>query len=1289
MADHLVFRVLGPLEVERNGSPIPFRGSKLKGLLAVLLFGAEQVFSSPTLIDALWGDEPPATARTALQMHVSRLRKLIDGDPTVILESRDRGYVLHVGPDRLDLDEFRRLAQQGRAEMAHAEYRAAWDTLDRALKLWKGTPLSNVDIPGVPQPELAELDELLLATRAERLEAQLALGRHVEAVPELEALRAALPLNERIHGLAAIALYRTGRQAEALDSITQLRHRLSTEVGIEVGPAIRRLERQILAQDAALNSPALADETDPRTLRKTVAALVCRFSTGAGPTDDPEAGKATLDRAVQDARGVIESYGGWVYEVVVGRISAVFGVPRVHEDDVARAVRTAMELRATSSRGGGADAINGVALAARMGIGLGEALVESSAAEQRLLTLGPIEEADQLAQAARPGEVLMSGAAARLVERAAGMEPTEILILGEESSSLGAFRLVDDMSVRTAGRRFSSPLVGRQEELTVLRQAFARASLGRRASLVTLLGSAGVGKTRLVSEFLVQARESATVLTGHCLSYGRDITFWPVAEMVRQAARIDDADLAHAARTRVGTLLGSAEDAGFVEEQIASILGLSENPPAPGETLFAIRRLFEIIARDHPLVLVFDDIHWAETTLLDLIEHVARASRGVTILVVCMTRAEIVERRPGWGGGRLDAVNLPLLPLDREESTMLVNNLVGPVEIDDTARERILEAGEGHPLFLEELVAMLIDDGLLQWTDGRWVASSDLTEVPIPPTIHALIGARLDRLGGAQRRVLENASVVGQIFTTQNLAAFDLDHTHLETLLDDLDAKDLISVRSESPSGGRTFRFRHHLIRDVVYRAMSKEARAAAHEALGGYLEAGSGSRIAELEEIVGYHFETAHGFRVELGIRDSGTQSLADRAGTRLWSAGVRALARDDNPAASSLLNRALGLLDKDNPLRVEIGWRLGVALFETGDLDGAESVLGEALTDARRLGNEIAEWRIRLEQTDIRFWRAPDDTNTQETERIAADAEKALRSLGELAGAARAHRLLGDALGRRGRAIEAVEAYEIGQRLAREAGDEREAAQRSSLGVAHGPIPVDRCIQIIEKNLASAQRPDPEALAGLGFLLAMAGRFDQARKLLDDAVIRAGKLGTEWRLVSIRMHYGAAMLFAEDPGRAEVVLRPAVEALKRMGERSMLSTAVALLAEALYRQGNLSEAMRATIESEHATAEDDVASQMAWRGVRSKVLAANGELMEAERLAGEGVAFAAGSDLLSMAGDAHLDLGIVLQAAGKVFHASAEFQAAADLYRRKGNAASLARVEMAEASLGLGAER
>jgi tetratricopeptide (TPR) repeat protein len=757
--------------------------------------------------------------------------------------------------------------------------------------------------------------------------------------------------------------------------------------------------------------------------------------------------------------------------------------------------------------------------------------------------------------------------------------------------------------------------------------------------------------------------------------------------MVRQASAIEESDGADEARGKVSGVIAGIDDADFIEEQVASVIGMSGTPPVPGEIFWAIRSFFEAVARDRPLVMVFDDIHWAETTLLDLIEHLATSSRGVPLLVICMARPDLLEQRLGWGGGRMDATNLTLTSLGREESSRLVDNLLGSGELDEADRERILEAGEGHPLFLEELVAMLIEEDLLQWRDGRWVTSANLGEVPIPPTVQALIAARIDRLGASERAALEHASVVGHEFTERNLSAFGTDRERVAPVLDALETKDLVLLRRESPSAGRTFRFRHHLIRDVVYRAMPKAARADAHEAFGDQLETGAGGRVAELEEILGYHFEAAYRYRTELRLQGPGTSSLATRAASHLRSAGARAFARDDNPAAASLLGRALALLDTGDGSRADVAWQLGAALFETGALGRAEAALDEGLRDAHRLGTEVAEWRIRLEQTDIRFWRIPEAASTLEIERFAIDAIRALQRLGDLGGVARAQRLLGDALGRRGNLAEAVEAYESGRRLAREVGDEREATQRSNLGVAHGPLPVDRCIEIARRNLAEARRPVPETLAGLGFLLAMTGSFDESRKAFEDAVARAVQLGIEWRLASINMHYGAAMLYADDPTGAEAVLRPAVEALQEMGEQSMFSTAAALLGEALYRLGRMDDALAAADASAETTAEDDVASQMAWRGVRAKVLAAAGDLTEAEQLAREGVSYADRSDLLNMAGDAHFDLGVVLEAADRHIEATAQFEAAAGLYSRKGNTMSTARAHRASASVHTGA--
>ncbi len=1288
MPGRLTFRVLGPLEIEHDGSPLPLGGAKMRGLIALLLLRAGEIVSTDALVDGLWGEDSPPTARTALQGQVSKFRKLLARDETAVLETRGPGYVLRVDPEQLDLRRFERLAEEGRAALARGEPEEARETLGRALDLWRGQALAGLDLPGLPTALLADLEERRSAVLESRLEADLALGRHLEVVPELESQLTAQPLNERLHALAALALYRSGRQGDALEVCERLRRTLSEELGIEPSLAIQQMEQRILNHDPSLDLPAEEEEGTQtvREGRKPVTALVCRLvPVGDEGLADPEAQRGPLEALIDAATKVIETRGGKVHEALSGRIAAVFGIPRVHEDDASRAVGAAAELRRMSKEPGSESAAGSppVSVNFRAGIATGEVLVEDSGRDQLLLSADPVRVADQLSLAAKPDEILLTQTALRLAENATGAEPAEVLLLDVGLPPMVAFRLGDASPGRTAGRRLSSPLVGREEELALLRQTLVRVTREQRCSVVTISGPAGVGKSKLVSEFVSEARRTADVQIGRCLSYGADITYWPIAEIVRQAAGIADADAPARARTKIAGLLEGQQDADFIEEQVAGVLGLADVAPQPDEIFWAIRKLLEAEARHRPLVVVFDDIHWAEATLLDLIEHIAAWTRGAAILIVCMARPELAERRPGWGGGRLDATNLSLGGLGPEESAELIDNLLGGTQLAEDARERIMTAAEGHPLFIEELLAMLIDDGMLQYQGDRWVAAQDLSEVPMPLTVQALLGARLDRLLPAERRVLEQASVVGREFTEEDLLAVASGGDVESSILDSLARKDLILPERMSPRAGLAFRFRHILIRDAVYQSMSKESRAQAHESFGTHLEIRAGDRIAEVEEIVGYHLEAAHRYRVDLGLPDVSDPPLAARAASRLASAGRRAFSRDDMPAAASLLTRGLTLLAEDAPGVPEAAWRLGAALYDIGQLARAEDVTELGLLAARRLGDEGLELRLRIERADLRFWREPASVDTQQLIELAEEAVQTFRRLDDASGAARAYRLMGDALNRIGRQEDALRAFEEGYRYAVLAGDEREISERRGIGVTLGPMPVASAAELAQSIVESQRRPNVEAQGQLGLLYGMLGRFDEARKLLEEALERGHDLGVEWKAASISMGYAGMLLLADDPPGAEAIVRPAVEALQRMGERSLMSSAAALLAEALYRQGKHDEAMLATLMSEEATAEDDVASQIEWRGVRAKVLAVRGELGEAERVAREGVAHGERTDFLNLRGDAHMALGTVLETAGRSLEAASEIEEAVRLFQRKGNVVSAAHAEAALAGL------
>ena len=1276
MGGTLTFEVLGPLQIKRDGEAIDAGGAKFMSVVALLLLREGEAVGTEALVDAIWGEAPPPTADTALRGHVSRLRKLLKEDPTARLETRGSGYVLTVGDQQLDLRRFERLVEQSRSALGRGEYADAEESLRDAMVLWRGEPLSDLDLPSPPIGELAALRELRASAFEALIEAELALGHHAEAIPQLELHLRDDPLNERLHALAALAHYRAGRQADALQVLERLRKSLSSELGLDPGAAIEQLEHRILNHDPSLELPDMEDrEPAVREARKLVTAVVVRVAVVSLAPVDPELELRAVGRMVEEARAIAAGNGGVVHEELGGRVALVFGAPELHEDDAIRAVRTAAELREASRTWSEEVPADG-ALDFRVGIASGDVLVQRTGWEEVLLSADPVRVADQLSAVAHPGEILLTRAAMRLSDGAVLTDEAAPIVIDVGPSPISAFRLAA-IGERTQ-RRLDRPLVGRTEELGLLRQTLARVVREKTSSLVTVIGAAGVGKSRLVAEFIAEVRGQAKVLAGRCLSYGRESTYWPVAEMVRQATDIGADDAPEAARTKAARIVGEGEDAEFIAEQVTGILGLGTVSPVREDVFWALRRFFEIAAQRRPLILVFDDLHWGEPTLLDLIENIAEASRGTPLMLLCLTRPDLLEHRTGWGGGRIDAANLTLGPLSADQSAQLVANLLHGAELAPDVRTRLLEVAEGHPLFLEELLAMLLEEKMISWSGQRWDSVTDLSQVPIPPTVSALLGARIDRLSAAARSLAEAAAVVGKEFGGEDLAAIagaDVDPVALRELED----RDLILAEGSAPRGRPRFRFRHLLIRDAVYRAMPKDSRARAHESFGTYLEEKAGDRVAEVEEIVGYHLEAAYRYREELGETDP---ALATRAASRLATAGKRAFLRDEMHPAASLLARALSLCQPDDLLEPEICLHLGVARFDTGDLEEAGNVFERGLIQATRLGAEALRWRLLLESTDLEFWRTPEARDTLQIVALTEKAVGALSGLDDAIGVARAYRLKGDALSQRGRLSEALEAYELGRSHALSVGDQWEAS-RTTLGVVHGPLPVERCIEVSEDQVRSSRRKNSEAMASLGLALAMDGRADDAKASLDEAVRRARELGVEWKLASISMYYAAALLMADDALAAEKLLRPAVEALQRMGEQSMMSTAVAMLAEALYRQGRLDEAMLATVASEAATASDDLASQMAWRGVRGKILAERGEHREAVAVARSAVSFADQTDQLTMAGDAYLDLATVLVKTGRPTEAEGVLKVGLGLYRRKGNRVSAARAQRLLGSL------
>jgi DNA-binding SARP family transcriptional activator len=1271
-------RLLGPVAVYRDGDLLGLRGGKGRAVLALLALRAGKVVSADSLVEALWGDLPPPTARTGLQMQISKLRKVLS-DANGRLETRSPGYLLAVDPEQIDVFRFDDLVAEAREASGGGDAARARTVLERALAEWRGEPLDGIDAPGLDEAVITDLISRRTAATVAMVEAELALGEHREAVPTLERLMGEEPLDERIHALAATALYRSGRQADALDVLARLRRVLSEELGIEPGPAVVDLEARILRHDADLDLPTTGtvDVSEPastvREGRKTVTAVACRLDAvggGGGPLD-PEA-RGSVTAGVMDlVRGVFDAHGAVTLDVPGELLGAVFGVPQVYEDDVERAIRVAIQLLELGTTDG--DDRSGVRLEMRVGIATGEVLVEEAGATERLLSAGPVEEAAQLVRAARAGEILISDAAAKRSSTLAGSQPSELLVLSEGALPTLTRRLTAAPDL--APPRHRAPLIGRSEELAVLTNVFDRVRSERSCSLVTLLGPAGVGKSRLVAAFL-DGLEDVRILRGRCLSYGRDMSLWPIIEMLSAAAGVAFDHPSQQVHKKIAKLLEGLDDADFVERQLTGLLGLTD-PPSPADELFwAIRRSFEALGREQPVIAIVEDAHWADAALLDLVEHVATWIRGTPLVFIVVGRPDLVEGRSGWGGGRFDATTLALQPLTEEQGGELLHHLSGDVGFAPATRARILAAAEGNPLFLEEVLAMVTDQGVIG-NGAAERAPVDLVDVPIPPTVQAILEARLDRLPPELRRTLERAAVIGKDFTDEDLRSItpEEEQASLPGVLDQLVIRDLIALEQVS-SRGRTYAFRHILIRDVAEAGAAKRVRALDHELFGRDLERRAGERLAEVHEIVGYHLETAYRYRAELGLSSEDLSTLAEGAAAHLFAAGVRAHARAD-AAALSLFGRALDLTPEGSPHAPE-RWRFrGLALLDGAGVGEAEDAFASGLAAAEAIGDERGAWRIRVEQADLWNHARPESFGRGQLEAVARTAIAALGADGDIAGLARAERLLGDALMLSGRQEEAAAAFATAREHALEVGDEREAEESLPSGAVIGQVPVERCIEILGGALEGHPRPNPNHLATLGLALAMGGDVAGSRTALTQGLSIAMELGAEWRALSVRMYFAVALLVEGDAEAAEEMVRPAVEGLQRMGDHALLASAGHLLAEALWRTGRADDAMLATVLSEGVTGEDDLAAGMGWRGVRSKILADRGEMREAEALARQAAELGANSEFLLFAGWAYEDLAYVLAAEGKRDAALEARDSARAAYRRKGSTASLARLE------------
>jgi class 3 adenylate cyclase/tetratricopeptide (TPR) repeat protein len=977
-------------------------------------------------------------------------------------------------------------------------------------------------------------------------------------------------------------------------------------------------------------------------------------STALGERLDPESLRRVMWRYFDTMQATLERHGGTVEKFIGDAIVAVFGVPVVREDDALRAVRAASEMR-EALEGVNEDLAReyGVRLATRTGVNTGEVIVGQGAADQKLATGDAVNVAARLEQAAQQNEVLIGEATYFLVRDAVVVESAPPVEAKGKSQPLAAWRLLGVHTEAPAFMRpIGTPYIGRSRELAELRHAFDTAVRESSCSLATIVGPPGIGKSRLAREVLTSFQNEARVVVGRCVAYGDGITYLPLAEVVREVAGADP-------EPALTDILRNVERGPVAARLIQGAIGASDGPGSPDETAWAFRRLFETLAVSRPLVLAVDDIHWAEPTLLDLLEYVHGFSSGAPILLVCLARADLFDVRPSWAAPRPRTSLVSLSPLSEDESEGLIDGLLPAGEVSPAVRARIVRAAEGNPLFVEQMLAMLADD-------------PDAVDVTVPATIHALLAARIDRLEPGERAVLQRGSVEGRLFhrgaVAELLPSDGADG--LGGVLLALTRKELLRPDRSLYEGDDAFRFNHVLIRDVAYASIPKELRADLHAQLASWLEARASTPLAGHEEIVGYHLEQAYLAHADLGRVSAGSRAAALKGGQLLGRAGRRALDSDEFGAAASLLERAARLLAVEPAERAALLSDLGRALRGTGALDAAEAALVEAIEDARRHGDEATKLRAELERARLAFMRAPVEPDALRA--IARRAITVFEPVGSDADLADAWQVMGIAeLAARDRGAQ-LAALERGRTHALASGDTRRQIESwNEVGGAmlFGRTHVDETLAFLEEELAWARERglaavEADALLGGPYLYARLGRFDEARDRLERSKAICRELGIAYGLAEAHMAGAELEMLAGDAAAAERELRDAIRVATDMGASHYVALYRTRIAHVLVEQGRDEDAL-----AELEQARDVGGEAPRWRATRARVLAHRGDTGEAVTLARAAAASTAGSDDITRRAEILVDLAEVLRTNGDIAGATAALVEAIALHEEKGN--------------------
>jgi DNA-binding SARP family transcriptional activator len=1240
-------RILGSFQLEEGGRRVPLGGVRQRAVFVSLLLHANEVVPSEQLLTDLWGEDSPPGAANSLQAAISRLRRVL---PQGRLITEASGYLLRIFPEELDVSQFEQLVSEGREALTAGGAEQAARTLRQALSLWQGPALADFRYEPFAQAEIVRLEELHLTCLEERIEADLTLGLANVLVAELRRLAGEHPVRERLRGQLMLALYRDGRQAEALEVYREFRSVLRDELGLEPSPQLRELETAILRQDS-LATPVSAATGEPLARRPvTVVCVLLRVASDSGMSLDPEAYEVVSEQAVHALTAVLERYGGKLAISADERLIGVFGAASVHEDDALRAMRASLEAhRVLTSETADMLGRYGVSLTCRFGVATGEALVGGSVP---LGSAGNVSaQAVLLAKAAEPGQILI------------GRSTRELAAAAIETERAGPDRFVlrsAQEAVRPLALRLDVPLVGRDEELRQLAAACAMASHEQVTTLVTVIGEAGIGKTRLLYEVERRLGHEMTVLTGHCLPYGEGITFWPLREVIRQASG------GHDSPDKIKALLDGQPDAAEVAARLSLAVGPGNQGRLDAAQIFwAARRLLETLARSRPLLVVFEDLHWAESTFLDLVESLAVQPGGSPVVLVCVARPELLEQRAAWAAGIEGARSIELTPLADSSAAALLNSLTGDQGMPSSTRAHLLETAAGNPLYLEQLAVSLSEQ-----------AGSEIWPV-LPPTIQALLGARLQRLGPGASSVLARAAIVGKDFGIQAVRELLPPEARgpLSRNLQTLVAKRLVQHDPSDSRPRQEYSFRHILIQEAAYRAIPKSLRAELHHRFADWLEYVLWEPDTARPEILGYHLEQSVRYLGELRPAEARSSPLPRRAANHLEAAGRAAHDRGDAVAAVNLFVRAAALLPRDDPALARLYTSLGGALTEAGQLERAMTTLDDAQRIAAANGDEGQRAHAQTQALMSGLELAPNKTAEEIAQALPGLRSQFAQGPDEL-GLCRVLQLQAAMHWIHARSAAAEDAWQRAAKYARRANDRRQLAEILgwlASAALWGPMPaaegIRRCQDYLDE-IGNHPRGQTVVLQHMAGLYAMQDQAVIAEVTLSRTEIHLDILGPTMTAAATQPAAFVAML-AGDYVAAEMHLRHGYESLSRMGEKGFLSITAALLARAIVAQGEkrYDEADDLIQISQEAAEGEDPSAQILCQGLSARILADRDCHVEAMALASSAVALAAQTDMVNQHADALLDLAHVLATSDRFAEAQAAAAQALDLYQRKGN--------------------